>query len=760
MNLASCRKKAILTIAIAVFLLVLIPSSFAQNVNWDTTTGDWSDGSNWDTGSEPTILDTAGIHNGGTVQITSGNDEEAKQLNIGIASLGGVGHVIMTGGTLNAGNVTYVGYNGTSVESTFTQTAGIHTTGQIAIARNSNSKATYTQSGGVVNDTGNFFIGYLSGADGTYHLSGDESVVLDVGGYEYIGNVGKGTFIQQGGQHNVAGELAIGRDPGGQGIYDQSGGTVNAGGHLYLARNTGSSGEYTLSEEDGTAALNVTGNLYVGHGSGGTGTFTHLSGTNTVTGTTTLGAFGSGEYTLSGDDTVVLETTGREYIGSWGTGAFTQTGGTHTSSSSIYLGANKNTNTTGHGTYTLQAGEFTNLRLYVGSKGEGTFTQSGGYHETDLLTVANSSGAVGVVHHSSGTTKITDDGGHYLYVGMGAGSTGTYNLLGDGLLDSSGNLEYIGRSGTGTFNQSGGEHRAERIYLGYYDGSVGNYEHTGGTLDVSYNILIGSGDGATGTYTFKDGNLIGDSALFIRDNVGGTATFQGYGTTNLTGVLRNNGKVIADGDGVERTLDFSNFAGNSIQNSLNNTTDNGWYAVDKGKLALPSVLVAASDITYNWGETPNDTDLDLINSVSMTFRDVVGSGWVDVELLAPDRSDVFNVGPLNESIGYWSINETGFTFSSVDLVFRYDDALLAELGLDIDSLQLIHYDDFGVGTNVLTSVDPVNKLIYAEGVTSFSDFSADAVLPEIPTSAIPIVALSLFGSLFFMRKKLAKGAAK
>ena len=65
----------------------------------------------------------------------------------------------------------------------------------------------------------------------------------------------------------------------------------------------------------------------------------------------------------------------------------------------------------------------------------------------------------------SGTGSFTQSGGannvnggfNYLSLGLGynAGSSGTYNLSGGGLLSAAQN-EYVGYSGTGTFTQSGG----------------------------------------------------------------------------------------------------------------------------------------------------------------------------------------------------------------------------------------------------------------------------------------------------------------
>ena len=94
-------------------------------------------------------------------------------------------------------------------------------------------------------------------------------------------------------------------------------------------------------------------------------------------------------------------------------------------------------------------------------------------------------------------------GGSPLQVSNGdAAGSGTYNLGGTGSLTAS--SEYIGYSGTGTFNQ------------------------TGGTNTVSYQLIVGQNPGSSGTYNLNDGTLSG--AQYIgRFGIG---TFTQNGGTN------------------------------------------------------------------------------------------------------------------------------------------------------------------------------------------------------------------------------------
>ncbi|HEV8377442.1 MAG TPA: RNA polymerase sigma factor, partial [Tepidisphaeraceae bacterium] len=116
----------------------------------------------------------------------------------------------------------------------------------------------------------------------------------------------------------------------------------------------------------------------------------------------------------------------------------------------------------------------------------------------------------------------------------------------------------------------------------------------------------------------------------------GSGIIKGYGTVHSAAELNQNGQVIADGSGQERTLDLS--AVGVIKNSIDNsrTGHNGWFAQHKGKLVLPPV--AFNDGQATWGEDSADRQPDLINSVRLSVNpDVVGS--IKLSLLSADRTD-------------------------------------------------------------------------------------------------------------------------
>ncbi|MFZ5451404.1 MAG: beta strand repeat-containing protein, partial [Thermodesulfobacteriota bacterium] len=130
----------------------------------------------------------------------------------------------------------------------------------------------------------------------------------------------------------------------------------------------------------------------------------------------------------------------------------------------------------------------------------------------------------GVINQSSFTNNVTQTFGE-LSLGYYAGSNGTYNLSGGTLIARN---EEIGRQGVGTFNQSGGTNIATFLILGEKVGSSGTYNLSGGSI---------TGDSGGASIS------IGDQGVGIFNQTGGTnnahdlslGTWIGSGTYNLSG---------------------------------------------------------------------------------------------------------------------------------------------------------------------------------------------------------------------------------
>ncbi len=319
--------------------------------------------------------------------------------------------------------------------------------------------------------------------------------------------------------------------------------------------------------------------------------------------------------------------------------------------------------------------------------------------------------------------------------------------------------------GDGTVTNNGALLQATRLRVGYARNTRGKLVHNAGTLDCrstsnqsslqigfnggvgefeansgfsAYAMAIGNRTGlsdppGTGTVTVTEGaigvvnnllrvrngallmrggtirlqNTSGTATnLFVRQDDDGQALIRGWGSftntnENITLRMLHNGQVIADGEGVERDLDFNLIAvvNNDIPNGANGT--NGWYAVNKGRLILPRVFTYATSAgTYSvlWGDLYSDAIPDIVNSVGLTLvTSTSATRYVRGGLCATDRSDIpVGLPKRMRPIGIWCVGcysdkvaMTKSTFSNVALTFRYDHA---QLQATDSSLRLFRYD--------------------------------------------------------------------
>jgi len=202
------------------------------------------------------------------------------------------------------------------------------------------------------------------------------------------------------------------------------------------------------------------------------------------------------------------------------------------------------------------------------------------------------------------------------------------------------------------------------------------------------------------------GTLIGPyTNITLTSNVG---IFNGWGTVAFGGTLSNSGIIDANGYGIERDLDFSSMS--SVLEPNDNVVGkaNGWYAVNKGRLVLPSIAVTAGTNTYNWGEAAADTDIDMINSARITFNSSL-AGTLTGNLLCDGRSDL----PVNNYLvlGVWNFQNTT-SVSSVQIKVRYDELLLAKSGFAAReaNLKIYQYQTDHL-VDITTSIDTTKKQI-------------------------------------------------
>lgn len=477
----------------------------------------------------------------------------------------------------------------------------------------------------------------------------------------------------------------------------------------------------------------------------------------------------NGTITMNGGSLTLSNTT---YVGYNGTGFFIQSNGTVTtmqSAPSLDVGYGANT---GNGRYELWNGvlavsnDVTNAKFNIGysANSVGHFVQYGGTSYVANVALAyNDVAATGICELVGGTMNVTRQlqvglkgyglftqsggsnsvsGSTGISIGCAAGANGTY-VLSNGFLTISTANEQIGfaAGGGGTFTQYGGTNYAgtSYVYVPSAAGATGTYSLAGGTLSlgtkVSPTLQIGNFANSKGTFNFGDTN--GTGILFTRDTttkiqVRGTnaasGTFQGWGEVQSKSTFENNGTVIANGYGTDRDLILTNFS-SIIRGSLTTFGSgdgpqgtNGWYAQNHGRLLLPPFAVTSNTTNY-WGETSTYTD--LVNHVVSVFSGVTGSGKAAIALYAPERSDVPPLGSGQQMTAIWCVTNTGFTFTSATLRFRYDQVKAAALRIPLANLQLFQsFNSQGPWAKVAGSALNTNaNTITANGLTSLGFFA-------------------------------------
>ncbi len=555
------------------------------------------------------------------------------------------------------------------------------------------------------------------------------------------------------------------------GTFNQTNGTFYTGYDLTLTGTT-LTPVYTIN--GGTASFrefNVGRGLY---GSAGAGIVNIQTGaTVTVRGNyTNVG----NSNAVSGDGTI-NQTGGSFSMGGVGMNIYSH--GTVNFSGGTFTGGHVNIS---GGTFNQTAGTITptfDINVY-----DGAFNLSGSaICDPRAVMVQGSAGKTGTFDVVSGT--LLANPGNAPFVVGGTAGTSVFNQHA-GAVDASaavgfqilGNGTYNFESGTlasaegwitnGTMNQTGGAWtHAFELNVAQAPGSTGLYNMTSGTSSfrglavgakTQYGNIIAVGGagtvivGPTATltvnnttcqFTISHPAATADSSVVLQ---GGTVTdagpantavnprgtIRGYGNWNLRNVVTMNGKVVADGGGTDRVLAMTSYSG--LANSVDNTSDKGWYATNHGRLDLKPFAVSGT-ATYYWGEQGN---LDLVNAVRLAFTGA--SGTLTGRLYASDYSTVPSLGTYYRPLGVWEFS--GPTFTSADLTFRLDDAQLATYygyAGPAAPLQLLRYTG-GAWQLVPDSLDWSTKTFTATGITGFSTFSLVA-LPE--PGALTLAAMGL-----------------
>ncbi|MEN6385124.1 MAG: beta-galactosidase trimerization domain-containing protein [Phycisphaerales bacterium] len=336
--------------------------------------------------------------------------------------------------------------------------------------------------------------------------------------------------------------------------------------------------------------------------------------------------------------------------------------------------------------------------------------------------------------------EITQDGGTISANGVNLGfsaATLTYNLNAGTLTTknfASPRNIIIGNGGSGlgdgasvTFNQTGGTMSANGIVVGQA-GTTGVYNMTGGVLNgitSAGNIKIGAIGAGSGSIKseFNLGDAFGTgtiscntyTSLYIdyrNSTLNGWGIFDLGGSSTSSAKLYNEGVIKANGYGKQRTLDLSQFY-RVVSNGHENIGTNGYYAVNGGRLKLPSVSFGSGRYSYNWGEDLSDTEIDLVNSARITFT-ASKSGKLYGSLLSGhliDNSQSLDNPSALRAIGIWDFKCAAVSFNTpVNFVIRYDASLAAQFQIPESSLKLYHYAH-SQWVDITTSIDTSKKQI-------------------------------------------------
>ena len=594
-------------ISAGLFLLVSGLQSNAGDYYWaNTAGGSFTNSGNWNPAGSPGSADNVyfvsnGVYttifpvswtnhdahfnavNGGnvTLDIGSGNTWSLTDYLSVSDNAGRTNSLTQISGNLTVpNNVTAVGNSG---NGTMTISNGLAQLQAVYVGYYSGSVGNWNIAGGTNTVSSYLSAGQNAGSTGTILMTGGNLTVTNIG--TYFGNVGNGTMTISNGlaQFQI---VYVGYGSGSVGTWNIAGGTNSLTSILYISELSGSTGKVLMTGGN----LTVTNNSTIVGNSGKNGTMTISNG---------LAQFQS------------------IYVGnnSGSVGTWNIAGGTNTAST--YLAAGQFAGSTG--TILMTGGNLTvtNNATYIGNVGNGTMTISNGLAQFQAIYVGNNSGSVGTWNIAGGTNTASS----LVTIGQVSGSTGTVLMTG-GNLTVPNNATYVGGYGNGTITISNGVAQLQVVYVGYWSGSVGNWNIAGGTNTLSSSLNVAQNSGATGTVTVTGTKAVITCSAYTHNTAGATLKEQffnggvspikssGAATLNGTLTLGFNGYMALISSDAMPLIKASSFTGNFV------TTNRSVFAVSK----TSTQLLATADSPYK--VTGNVLGNGAATSVSAT-----NMGW-------------------------------------------------------------------------------------------------------------------------------------
>lgn len=322
----------------------------------------------------------AGIPNGSSLTVSGGT------FTAGTDILAGTGDATNTsvnvdGGTVNVPFWTRVGL-GDSSNTSVNVTDGTLAMGvRLVLGEANASNTSLNVSGGLVDVGEHAFIGTGTTSGTSASVSGG---TVDVSASTHVGTgraTGSSLEVSEGGTLSTGDHAFVGIDSATNTTLTVSGGTLNAGIHFFLGQ--GASNNTTFNLSGGT--VNVGDLFLMGSGGAATGVVTnHSGGTLNVRTGGGLGNFvvaDAGDpvatYNLSGDGVINANGT-MGIIGRQGTGSMYQSGGIANFAGPLDIANAQGTGANPTGLYEISGGTLNAGGLSVGVSGDGTFTVIGG----------------------------------------------------------------------------------------------------------------------------------------------------------------------------------------------------------------------------------------------------------------------------------------------------------------------------------------------------------------------------------------------
>ncbi len=362
-----------------------------------------------------------------------------------------------------------------------------------------------------------------------------------------------------------------------------------------------------------------------------------------------------------------------------------------------------------------------------------------------------------------------------MYVGFHTGSTGTYNLSGNGYIDAQGS-EDIGVTGAGVFVQTGGTNHVDNFFtVGDQPGGTGTYTLSGGTLSGGIYEYVGAG--STGTFN-QSGGTNNAVTLEIGVNGGSTGTYTlSGGTLAAQAVYVGGSSVTAGGTG---TLTIKQSGKFSLPGTLE-VWNGGRVNLDVPVTNVVNLVIAGKGIVnvngqlnINYGSPGNDPVTTVVSYMKNGYN---GGAWTGTSGIV---STSITGGSPALAVGYADGNiDSGTAAGANQIVVKY--TLAGDTNLDglvnfndlVDVVQNFnkagtdwaHGDfHFGSSTNfndLVTVVQNFNKVLPAPsgtgeglGGNTISVGGTDVELPEPGAMVLGVAGVALLSR----RRKAPRGS--